>query len=150
MLTSGCGARLANMTDSQKAERLARERGRLQDLTDPVDKTRSWITISQILLDFAAGAGREGNMKDMQSLLDQYVTAIRSARDTIINSDRNAERDPEGYRDLEISLRGQIGQLQDLNRSLSVDDRPAVQNAIDIALSVREQVFRRLFPQTRA
>src|SRR5213593_3972891 len=80
---SGCALRLAKMTDSQKAELLATERGRLPDIQDPVAKTKTCITISRILLDFVGGAARDGDAAGLNSLLNQYVSAIRNARDTI-------------------------------------------------------------------
>ena len=49
LVMCGCGPRLARMTDAQKSELLATERGRLLDLTDPVDKTKTHITISEII-----------------------------------------------------------------------------------------------------
>jgi hypothetical protein len=61
LLISGCGVRLGRMTDLQKDKRLATERGRFQELTNPVDKTRSQIIISEILLDFATSAARDND-----------------------------------------------------------------------------------------
>jgi|GEM_PF-1241504 len=147
---SACSVKLNKMTDKQKSELLATERGRLPDLDNPVEKTRSYITISEILLDFAAGAATDGDVGAVKSLLDQYTAAIRSARDTMLESDLDAERRPAGYRDLEISLRGQIRRLDDMQRQLSTDDRRPVTDALDIAAAIREQMLRRLFPQSSA
>src|SRR5262245_25925129 len=92
LLMSSCGTRLSKMTDKQKSERLATERGRVSEINQPVAKTQSYIAISQILLDFAGGAARDGDITGMSSLLDQYVTTIRAARDTMLNSDRDPLR----------------------------------------------------------
>ncbi len=43
LLLSGCAARLGKRTDSQTAERLASEKGRLSALKDPIERTKSYI-----------------------------------------------------------------------------------------------------------
>jgi len=146
-VVSGCAAKLGRMNDAQKAERLALERGRLSSLTDPVTKTRSYITISTILLDFAAAAGHDGQMETMTSLLDQYTDAIRSALNTMVKSNRDADRQPAGYKDLDLALRQQVRILTDLNKVLSFDQRPLVEEALRTATLTREQVLRLLFPK---
>ena len=144
---SGCGPRLARMTDNQKAERLATERGRILELTNAVPKTRSYIVISEILLDFAASAMAADDFEAVKGLLDQYGTTVAAARDTMWDSDRDPLRDPEGYRDLELSLRGQIRRLEDLSRSQIVDQREPFDAALQRATAAREDMLKKLFPQ---
>ncbi len=148
VLVSGCGIKLSRMTDAQKAERLATERSRLQELINPVAKTRSHIVISEILLDFAGGAIRDNDLVAMRSLLEQYTNAITDARDTIMNSDRDAERNPDGYKDLELTLRTQIRRLHEMNRSLNVEDRQPVEAALSRATSARDDMIKKFFPQS--
>src|SRR5215470_8511311 len=85
-LTSGCAAHVGKLTDIQRSERLATEKGRLAELKDPVARTKSYITISQLLLEFSAAAARDQDVESLDKLLDQYNSAIKSARDTIVNS----------------------------------------------------------------
>jgi hypothetical protein len=143
----GCGVRLAGMNDTQKAELLAAQQGKLSDISDPVDKTRTYIVISQILLDFATGAAQEGDTAAMNSLLEQYVDAISAARHTIADSDRDPLRRPAGYKDLELSLRQHARILRDVADILSFDERTPVDDAIDVANSARREMLRLLFPQ---
>jgi hypothetical protein len=135
------------MTEEQKAERLAAERGRLEILTSPVAKTQSYIVISEILLDFAGTAMSQGDLAGMGALLDQYSAAITSARDTIWDSDRDPLRDPEGYKDLELSLRAQIRRLQEMSRTLNLDDRQPIEAALARAGAARDDMIKKLFPQ---
>src|SRR5262245_64760850 len=113
LVLSGCAARLGRLNDNQRAERLARERGRLTELKDPVQRTKSYIVISNLLVDFITGAARDHQTDVMATLVEQYTTTIRSARDTIVNSDRDAARNPAGYKDLELSLGQQARRLDD-------------------------------------
>jgi hypothetical protein len=149
ILLGGCGVRLNKMTAAKRAERMATERGRLSELTDPVERTKSYILISNILLSFASDAVKDGTTEELAVLLDQYVTAIRSARDTMVASKRDAERRPQGYRDLELALRAHTQTLRDLGRQLLVDQREPVDRAAAAASSIREELLRLLFPQQK-
>jgi hypothetical protein len=146
LFIAGCGVRLSRMNDQQKAERLAAERGRVQELTNPVAKTRSHILISEILLDFAGSAIREDNVEGIRTLLDQYVTTITAARDVMMDSDRDAERNPAGYKDLELSLRQQIRRLQEMARSVTFDQRAPIETALNRAETIRDEMIRKIFP----
>ena len=146
LVMCGCGPRLARMTDAQKSELLATERGRLLDLTDPVDKTKAHIMISEIILDFAGTAVRNQQVDEMRTLFPQYVAAITSARDVLLDSSRDPQRNPDGYRDLELSLRQQIRRLEDMSRLLTVDEREPVSGALARATSIRDEMIEALFP----
>jgi len=134
------------MNSNQRAERLALEKGRLTDLTDPVEKTRSYIRISGWLLDFVADSARLRDMDALTSLVEQYVTTVKSARDTIVNSRRDPERNPAGYKDLELALRLQMRHLNDIRLLLEVDSRRPVDQALEVAEGIRLEVFSILFP----
>ena len=78
-------------------------------------------------------------------LLNEYTTAVQSAPDAIMNSDRDPTRRPAGFKDVEIALRQQLRSLRDIAGMLSFDER-AVERAIDIVTSVGEELLRLLFP----
>jgi hypothetical protein len=132
------------MNASRRGEQLAIERGRVTEITNPIDKTRSYITISQLLLSFASDALQERDVNDVNALMDQYVLAIQAARDTMMDSGRNAVQQPGGYRDLETALREDLRLLQEINRQLFVEDRRSVNRAVTVATSIQEQMQRRL------
>jgi hypothetical protein len=148
LLIGGCGVRLGRMNNQQKAERLASERGRFQELTNPVDKTKSQIIISNILVDFVGSAARDGDFEGMRALLDQYGTAITTARDVMWESDRDALRNPAGYKDLELALRQHIRRLEEVRRSVTIDEREALDAAVARAMSIRTEMIMKIFPQS--
>jgi len=148
-LSTGCTTKIAQMTAQQRSERLASERGRLPQLTDPVAQTKSYIKISQLLVTFAADAIRNGQAGQMTDLMEQYSAAVQNARDAIVASLRDAERRPAGYKDLELSLRAQLRLLQDINKLLLSEERAPVENAITTASSVRNEMLLLLFPQSQ-
>jgi hypothetical protein len=149
VLASGCAARFAEMTVEKRSQRLATERARVARLTDPVSKTKSYITISEILLTFASDAISSGSSGELPGLMEQYSMAIDGARDTMVESRRDAERRPGGYKDLEIAVRGQLRVLQDLSRQLIIDERKPIETAIETATSARDDMLRLLFPRSR-
>jgi hypothetical protein len=140
----GCGKRV--VSDLSKAEQLATEQGRVDELLDPVAKAKSYIRMSEILLDFAAGAARSQDMRVMGIRLEQYAMAVRAACDNI-HSDQNAGRRPQAFKELELAMRGQINRLEDMSRGLPGDQRPPVDAAIDVARSVRDELQHALHPQ---
>ena len=146
LLVFGCAARLGHESETIIGERLAVERGRLSELEDPIERTKSYITISDLLLDFAAGAARDHDAGSLAPLLDQYAAAIRSARDAIVNSDRDPTRKRSGYEGLEMALSLQTRRLQDINLKLTVEERPPLDLALGVATSIRDELMQLLFP----
>jgi hypothetical protein len=137
------------MTDMEKTELLARERSRVAEPADPLNKTKSYILISDIMLDFAAGAALGGDTWETASLLEQYTT-IMDARDTLINVDGNAAKDADGFREFEIALRNHARLLSDLNQSRSVAERPPVERTLSAATEIRAEILRLMFPEGSA
>ncbi|HME98376.1 MAG TPA: hypothetical protein VKK06_00785 [Terriglobia bacterium] len=70
------------------------------------------------------------------SLIDQYTSAIQSACDTIVHSDRDATRNAAGFKDRELALRQHNRRLRDINASLTVHERPPVARALELATSI--------------
>lgn len=138
------------MSAKQRSERLATARGSLSDLTDPVERTKSYITISEILLSFASDAISEGAKGDLKPLMEQYIMAIEEARDAMVDSKRDAERRPAGYKELEIAVRGQLLLLQDMSRQLTLEERKPVEAALAAATSVHQELLQFLFPQSKS
>src|SRR5262249_61397151 len=107
LMLSGCAMRLGRLNDNQRAETLAAETGELCEIRSPLQRTKSYIAISQLLLDFVSSAAEDHDIEAMGKRLDHYTSAIRSARDTIVSSDGDPVRKPAGFKDLELALREQ-------------------------------------------
>jgi hypothetical protein len=102
-----------------------------------------------LLLDFVAGAARDHQTDVMGPLLEQYTAAIRSARDAIVNPDRDAARNPSGYKDLELALRQNERRLDDIGRTLSFDERAGVEAARNVAATIRGELIKLILPQSK-
>jgi hypothetical protein len=145
-LIAGCAARVARTTDQQKAELLALERGRLLDTNDPVTKTKSYIVISGILLDFAEADIRDGAFDVLPQRLTQYLETITAARATLTNSDVDAQRSSMSYREFETALRAHISRLENMTRAVAPEQRQALERATYTATAIREQILQRMSP----
>jgi hypothetical protein len=149
LISCGCAVRLGRLDDRRSA-RVTSETRRLAEIKDPVERTQHYIRIAQLLIDSVADAARVDNFEVMGPLLKEYKDVIRSAHETLVNSSRDPTEEPEGFTDLELALREEARRLQDITRSLRVDDRPSIECALATAVSIREELLRLIFPQTAA
>jgi hypothetical protein len=129
----------------KRLERLQKERDKLNRQTDPVDRTKTNITIADILLSLAAEAIKTDEPEVLGKRLDEYVETIRDAHQTMMMTGRDAHKKPKGFKELEIALRRQGRILDDLARTVSFDDREPVEKAKQIASDIRDDVLRALF-----
>jgi hypothetical protein len=130
------------MTAAQRSERLAMERGRVLELTDPVAKTRSYIMISNLLLQFAYEVVRDDELGDLDILLQQYLAAIRNARETIVNSREEGKRRPDGYNALASALGAQLLRLQEMQNLLFEENHKPIEDTRAVVTSIRSEVLR--------
>ncbi len=149
--TFGCAARLGRLNPNVRTERLlAVENRRLSYMKDPVERTLIYIRIAQLIIDSVQDAAHSDDFERMGSLLTDYSSTIRSAQQMMLHSGRNPAEAPEGFTNLELALREEARRLQDISRSLRVDDRHPVELALGTAVSIREGLLRLIFPQTAA
>ena len=150
--TASCAIRTSflQVQVDKRLERLERERAHLKSLTDPVDRTRSDIAISEILLSLAGDAVRSGEPEVLQKRLGEYVDAIEDAHQGLMKTGRDAHRKPKGFKDLEIVLRRQIRTLEDIGKGLTFDQREPVEKAKQQASDIRDDLLKALFGEQNA
>jgi hypothetical protein len=131
--------------DNKQLLRLSTERDKLKRQTNPVDRAKTGIKISEILLTLTGDAIQTGDLVLMQDRLNQYTETIREAHDTLMKTGRDPHSKPGGFKDLEIALRRQLRQLQDLGGMLGYEDRDAVVKAQGHASEIRDAILKGLF-----
>jgi hypothetical protein len=144
---SACAVRLADMSDNEKAERLAIEKGKLIESKDPVEIAKSHIMIARILLDFVSTAVRQGEVEGIDKRLAQYIGAVQAARDAMVTSGLDPMQRVAGYRDLEIATVEFTGILRDIKASSREDLQPSIDNAREITDSIQKEMHELLFPK---
>ena len=149
---SSCGVRLSALQGKpdKRLERLQQEKEKLVRQTDPVGRTKSEIKIADILLSLVSDAVKAGDAEVMEQRLDEYVAAIKDAHQTMMSTGRDAHRKPGGFKDLEIALRRQVRQLDDIGKGLTFDQREPVDKAKEEASLVRDEMLKALFGEKNA
>jgi hypothetical protein len=133
----------------KRTEQLQKERDRLVREKDPVGHTKIQITISDILLSFAGEAVKSGDLAEMQKQLNEYVAAIQDAYQTMMNTGRDANRRPGGFKDLEIALRRQIIRIDDYAQALTYEQRQPLSRAKAEAAEIRDRLIKVLLVEDK-
>ena len=148
----GCSSRPNVFTEplDERVRRINEERARLGTTTNPVTRTRIQIRISDLLISFVGDAVDVGDVELIDERIGEYRAVVLAARDTMVNSGRNALNDASGYRDLEIALRQHARQLGDIGSQLPFEPRQPLDRLIDEISEVREEMLDILFPEPSA
>ena len=152
VVLSSCAVRTASLQGQvdKRLERLDKERARLKGEIDPVDRTKSDIAISEILLSLASDAVRSGEPEVLEKRLTEYVDTIQDAHQAMMKTGRDAHKKPKGFKDLEIALRRQIRMLDDIGKGLTFDQRTPVDKAKQEASDIRDDLLKALFGEQNA
>jgi hypothetical protein len=152
VVLSSCAVRTASLQGQvdKRFERLDRERARLKAVADPIERAKSDIAISEILLSLASDAVRSGEPEVLEKRLTEYVDTIQDAHQVLVKTGRDAHRKPKGFKDLEIALRHQIRMLEDIGKSLTFDQRMPVEKAKQEASDIRDDLLKALFGEQNA
>ena len=150
--STSCAIRITALQGQpdKRIERLDRERAHLKTLTDPVDRTKSDITISEILLSLASDAVRSGEPEVLHKRLGEYTDTIEDAHQALIKAGRDAQKKPKGFKELEMALRHQIRTLKDIGEGLTFDQREPVDRARQQASDIRDDLLKALFGEQNA
>ena len=129
---------------AEKKMTLDEARARLERARTPIERARAHIQISDVVLQEVRDNVSLSDTKALSDWLEQYRSAICSARDTIVTSGRDPQRDPEGYKDLEILLRQHINTLSTWKRKAH-DSKP-IEDTLMVAISIQKEMMDLLFP----
>jgi len=119
---------------------------RIQTEQNPVKKTKYEIKLAGLKLAQVHDAYSQGHPDEGAKFLAAFVDSVKFSLKSLQDSGRKAPKQPEGFRELEISLREEIRVLQDLQPSVSYLDRPPLENAVHELEEMRSEVIKALFP----
>jgi len=122
----------------------------LQSESNPVKRAKYEIRLGRIKLEQAIGAYEHGNIEVGGPLLDAYLARVRDAWQSLRGSGRNAARQPQGFKELDIALREDARRLEDLKHRVPFDDRGPVEKVAKEVEGIRSEVLRALFPAGRS
>lgn len=139
ILTLPCWA----LDDFQKEYR--KQLDKLQQATNPVAKVKTLIRMSKIDLKEAASHIKKGDLSSADTFLERYVVSILQAQEVLKSSGRNAQKNPSGFRELEISLHDQLRQLEDIRDGYPYDQQEKIEKAIQTGKAVQEEMLQAIF-----
>jgi hypothetical protein len=119
---------------------------RIQSEPNPVKKAKDEIKLSRLKLTQVEDAYGKGQIEAGVKLLGAFVGVMKTSWKLLQDSGRQAARQPEGFRELEIALREDDRSLQDLERTVSYYDRTPLVNAAQELEQMRSDVLHALFP----
>jgi hypothetical protein len=129
---------------AEKKVTLDEARARLDRAKTAVDRARAQCQISDVVLNEVKDNVSLNDTKALNDWLEQYRSAISSARDTMVTSGRDPSRDPEGYKDIEILLRQHINTLVTWKRKAQ-DSKP-IDDTLLVAVGIQKEMMDLLFP----
>jgi|SRR5688572_23989734 len=141
----GSAVQASPVVNLERERQLAKEREKLERETDPVDRAKIGIKISELLLASVSDAVREEDFVAMTAHLDEYAAVIENAHETMMNSGRDAQKKSAGFKELEIALRKHVLRFDDIARALSLVHRTPVEHVKGLASDLRDGLLRALF-----
>ncbi len=122
---------------------------RIQSQQNPVKKAKDEIKLASLRLTQVHDAYSQGHIEAGAKLLGTFVDTMKTSWKLLQDSGRKASKQPEGFRELEISLREDVRSLQDLGRTVSYFDRGPLVNAAQELEQMRSEVLHALFPEDK-
>ncbi len=144
----GATAGLASLQARQDTEEdlLAR----IQREQNPVKKAKYEIRLGQVKLQQAIGAYGKSDFEQGEKLLNDYLKRMNESWNTLKASGREAVRKPQGFRELDITLRENARLLVDLQHRVPYNDRSPVDHAAQEVDRIRSEVLAALFPAAQS
>jgi len=136
--------RLAFGDDSLKKE-LVEQQEKLNRETTPIGKVKALIKISDIHLRSASQSSKKNDLAEADRNLELYKKSVKDALETLKLSRRNAQKNPAGFKEFEISLRKQLRVLEDLKSHYSFDQTQTIESAIAAAKEAQKAMFAEIF-----
>ena len=122
----------------QQQEKLSRE-------TSAVGKVKALIKIADIYLKSASQDVKKDSLTAADRNLELYKESVESALQTLKSSRRNAQKNPAGFKEFEISLRKQLRVLDDLRSQYSFDQVQTIDTAIAAAKAAQDAMLAEIF-----
>ena len=122
----------------QHQEKLSRE-------TSAVGKVKALIKISDIYLRSAGQDVKKNSLAAADRNLELYKESVENALQTLKSSRRNAQKNPAGFKEFEISLRKQLRVLDDLRSQYSFDQVQMIDIAISAAKAAQDAMLAEIF-----
>src|SRR5438046_10410841 len=137
-------------TTSGVAQSLADLQARIDRETSGVEKAKLMTRLSETQLEEARRAGRAGEYDSLGLTLEKYRDNVRAAVDALKKQHPDAEKQSNGYRQLEMHLRKGIREVDETLLVSPEDYKPPLQIVRQDLLAMEEELLKMLFPHRPA
>ena len=117
-----------------------------QSENDPVRKAKIVAKLGHFEIDQSRSDLKAGDEEKALAVLERYNDEVRKTGEALTASGIDPERRPAGFKELQISLREFIRQLDDLIITLPFDKRPWFQAVRSDISATQNSLFDALFP----
>ena len=132
------------------AESLADLQTRFDHETNGVQKAKIMTKLGEAQLEETRRAGKAGDYNAVGMTLEKYRDNVRVAVDALKKQHPDAERQSNGYRQLEIHLRKGIREVEETILASPEGYKPPLEIVRQDLISMDEQLLKMLFPQRPA
>lgn len=137
---------LANVRSAARRDNEQELLARIQSEQNPVKKAKYQVRLGRLKLLEAKQAYDNGNFEEGQKLLGEYLARMKESWSTLEKSGRQAVRQPQGFKELDIALREDNRTLNDLAHRVSYQDRDPITKTAKETEEIRNEVLKALFP----
>ncbi|HEX4998828.1 MAG TPA: hypothetical protein VFY29_11420 [Terriglobia bacterium] len=123
---------------------LQRDRDSLVKTSNPVSRAKILIRISDALLGLVRHSAATGDIVAMKYSLNQYTDALEDGQKVMQETGRNARSKSAGFMDLELAMRRQLRELEDIGATLTANERDPVNQAITNVSGIRDSMLEAL------
>jgi hypothetical protein len=131
--------------DESLKKDLIKQEEKLNRETNVVGKVKALIRISDIHLRSANQEATNGDLAASDRSLEVYKGTIAKSLELLKSSRRNAQENPAGFREFEISLRKQLRVLEDLRSNYSYDQVQTIDAVSAAAKSAQDAMLAEIF-----
>lgn len=127
-------------------DRLPELRARFQSETNPVRKAKLVQRLADAEFGEIHNQVAAGNLDDAAAIVEKVRDEAHTADGALDGAKRDAEKHPDGYRQLQISVRESVRRLNDILTGLAGDDQKPFQEVRDDLEKLDRQLIHQLFP----
>jgi hypothetical protein len=137
----------ASLHVATQQDTLTELRRRFEQETDPVRKARAVERLGNMHLEQFRRNTREEAFDAALQALEEYRNIVRSAHESLKKSGRDADRNPAGFKQLEIHVRQSISKLDQAILTIPFDRREAFQEIRKELEAIDKELVEMLFPR---
>jgi len=124
----------------------AKEEAQYQSEPDPIQRAKLLGKLGHLEVSEARANLKAGDDEKSLGVLEHYRDEVRKTVDALSATEINAERHPAGFKELQISLRQTVRQVDDLIVMVPYDKRPWFQAVRADLLASQNSLISALFP----